>query len=138
MRVAIKTRKLVWFFCVFHVTLNIGDGIMEELIDKVIGNFDFKKVHKVMLITNWCWYNEYSEHLEVPSIGDLILCAQRLLQDVSKRDVGCSLGTGGFTATKIFDDDMKEGLKLEFVLESYGCYLNEKERRNGRGTGIGK
>lgn len=100
---------------------------MEELIDRIIRDFDFETVHKAMLAVNWCWYNKYSEHLEVVSVGDLVLCAQKLLQTVSKGAVGCSMGTGGFMATKIDSNDMGKGLRLEFVLEESEHYLNEED-----------
>ena len=98
---------------------------MKELIDKIIENFNFEKVHRAMLVLNWRWARTNG----VPTIGELVLCAQELLQDVSKMDVGYSIGTGGFRATKIDDEDGGEGLKLEFILterEFCAKWLNEE------------
>lgn len=89
---------------------------MKELINRIIEDFDFEKVHRVMQTLNWCWYSTNG----VPSVGALVLCAQELLQDVSKMNVGYSIGIGGFRAMKINDefDEDEEGLKLEFILTS--------------------
>ena len=91
---------------------------MKKLIDKIISDFDFEKVHKVMLAVNWRWGSTNG----VPPVGSLVLRAQELLQDVSKMDVGYSIGTGGFKATKISDEDDGEGLELEFILTSRELY----------------
>ena len=102
---------------------------MEELIDKIIENFNFEKVHKVMQTLNWGWMRS---DVEVPSVGQLVLCAKELLQDVSKKNVGTSISTGGFKATKIDSKDMGEGLELEFILTSevfHEEWLNEEEGR---------
>jgi hypothetical protein len=101
---------------------------MKELIDKIISDFNFEKVHKAMLTTNWCWYQANGD-TKVPSIVDLVLCARELLQEVSGMDIRCSVGTGGFKATKIYDSDQEEGLELEFILTHkthYTKWLDEK------------
>ena len=90
---------------------------MKELIDKIIKDFNFEKVHQAMLAVNWYW----SSTNAVPSVDNLVLCAQELLQDVSKMEVGYSIGTGGFKATKTKDTDDGEGLQLEFILAQSSC-----------------
>ena len=93
---------------------------MKEVIDKIISDFDFEKVHQVMNVTNWRWARSHG----VPSVEELMLCAQELLQDVSKMGVGYSIGTGGFKATKINNEDEGEGLQLKFVVTSAYYYTN--------------
>ena len=102
---------------------------MKELIDKIIKDFNFEKVHRAMLTVNWRW----SSTNGVSSISNLVLCAQELLQDVSKMNVEDSISTGGFRATKIASENIGEGLELEFVLTSEMCYtkwLDERVKPN--------
>ena len=99
---------------------------MKKLIEKILKDFNFEKVHKAMQVTNWGWVNSEGK---VPSIGRLVLRAEELLQDVSKMDIGCSIGTGGFVATKMGSEDFGEGLQLEFILTSrmlYKDWLDEE------------
>jgi hypothetical protein len=91
---------------------------MKELIDRIIANFDFGKVHEAMKALNWRWGSVGG----VPSIGVLVTRAQELLHDVSNMDIGCSIKTGGFKAKKIESDDYGDGLELEFILTSQEYY----------------
>ena len=95
------------------------DETMKELIDKILKDFDFKKVHTAMRHTNWIWLQS---DMEVPSISQLVLCAQELLENVSKMEVGHTIGIGGFKVTKIDSEDMGDGLELEFILASSSYY----------------
>jgi len=61
----------------------------------------------------------------VPSIGELILQAINLLEETHTRSLGCSIATGGFIATKLYDDVYGEGLSLEFILTQSKFYENE-------------
>ena len=115
MQRAINVEKLALVFCVLRVPLNIGGGTMKEVINRIIEDFNFEKVHQAMQTLNWGWL---CTDMKVPSVGSLMACAQELLQDVSKMDVECSISTGGFRATKIAGEDIGEGLELEFVLTS--------------------
>ena len=85
---------------------------MKEVIEKVLSNFDFEKVHGVMELTNWTWVQSSGK---VPSVAIMKDVARGLLADVSYMDAGSTVSTGGFRATKIQDEDI-EGLSLEFVL----------------------
>jgi hypothetical protein len=87
---------------------------MKEVIDRIIGDFNFEKVHRVMVDLGWQW----AKINGIPSVNDLVLCAQELLQDVSKLGIDDSTGMGGFEATKIEDEDDGEGLELAFILTS--------------------
>lgn len=94
---------------------------MKELINEVLDEFDFEKVHKAMKTLNWGWMRSNGK---VPSIGQLVLCAQELLEDVSKMEVGYSIGTGGFKAAKVDSYDDGVGLELEFILTRGIYYKN--------------
>jgi len=118
MQKTISVGKLVLVFCVLHVLLNIGDGAMKKVIDEIIKDFNFEKVYRAMVVVNWCWSSTHG----VPSINELMLCAQELLNEASKMDTDCSIGTGGFRATKIENEDGEEGLQLEFILTESGFY----------------
>jgi len=95
-----------------------GDEKMKELISKIIQNFDFEKVHRVMLIVDWHWGSVN----RVPSISNLIICAEELLREISKYKTGCSISKGGFKATKINTERDGEGLELKFILTERAFY----------------
>lgn len=100
---------------------------MKEVIDRIIEEFDFEKVHRVMQILNWRW----GRLSAVPSVGALVLCAQGLLQKTFEMDVCDSVATGGFKATKTENKDKGEGLELEFILISTEfCTKWLEEERN--------
>jgi len=64
-----------------------------EIIDEILDEFDFEKVHKVMVALDWKWYGTPG----VPSIGDLRRNARELLNAVVKNGDHCH-GNGGFYA----------------------------------------
>lgn len=80
----------------------------QEMIDDIMDNFDFEKVHRVMVFMGWDWKEN-----GVPSLPDIKREARRLLRrlhgDVTL--VSC----GGFTAGRAHGE-----LVLSFVLESWG------------------
>jgi hypothetical protein len=100
----------------------------EEHIKTIIENFNFEKVHKVMTMLNWEWFN--NDGMGVPTIDQLKDTAISLLNDVFEfetRDYEyCS--SGGFKATR-YDDY----LELSFYISEYeSSILNggpEYERR---------
>ena len=96
---------------------------MKQVIENVIKDFDFEKVHKAMVATNWTWMRSS----DVPTINELILQAIELLREASKMPPEFSVSTGGFTATKHYDDECREGLSLEFILAESTFYENEDD-----------
>jgi len=82
---------------------------MNEIIRRVIKDFNFVKVHKAMVGLNWTWLNEE----EPPSVCELILCAIRLLEEAYKMEPGHSVSTGGFRATNLYNNVDGVGLSLE-------------------------
>ena len=74
----------------------------EKIIDLVIGQFDFHKVHKAMEATNWEWATGTDDNCAIPSIRNIIDTAKDLLGKVIEHyeETGetTSWATGGFTA----------------------------------------
>ena len=92
-------------------------------IDKVIENFDFEKVHKVMCALNWKWADH--DRYDVPSISRMCeLSLTLLMQVVHSKEEDVWISTGGFKAHK----DKNNILTLEFIVtssrlqqEGWGC-----------------
>ena len=51
----------------------------EELINEVLDNFDFVRVHEVMKFLDWKWYDFQENTYKVPSIPKLIHTAEKYL-----------------------------------------------------------
>ena len=64
------------------------------MIDEILDEFDFEKVHRVMQALNWKWQSSP----DVPSIADLRRMARSLLKQVVESKGLHSVGSGGFTA----------------------------------------
>ncbi len=84
----------------------------KEQIDQIISHFDWGRVHKAMVALNWKWCSSSMEN-SIPSIGELIVCATGLLNDVSPNDT--YRATGGFKATC----DINGYLGLEFIVSEW-------------------
>ena len=80
-----------------------------DSIDNILDEFDFERVHKVMVALNWQWHNTDG----VPTIGDLRRTARDLLRSVVQ-DNHVMVGSGGFFAYKD-----AEVLGLRFEVASY-------------------
>lgn len=84
----------------------------QEMIDDIMDNFDFDKVHRCMTALEWHW----SGCDGVPEKSELRKCARKILKGCVERGHG---GTGGFQVTI----DREEGcLSLSFVVEDWGAY----------------
>lgn len=88
---------------------------MDKSVEEIIEQFDFEKVRKAMVALNWCWYGDTNP----PSIGELVLSAQKLLNEVLEEDL-CALSTGGFLA-----ENRNGLLSLLFVLEEWDVDMEE-------------
>lgn len=96
---------------------------LQETIDKVIFNFDFDKVMKVMKALDWKWHDSVTED-GVPSTGEVVSLARRLLEDVvAPVKMGFndhySIATGGFTATANRYEDGEILITLQFVVTDF-------------------
>lgn len=86
------------------------------MIDEILDEFNFEKVHKVMVSLDWKWNSTDG----VPAIADLRRTARSLLKQVVESKGIHSVGTGGFTAF------MHNGiLGLRFEVSSYEIELEK-------------
>lgn len=103
----------------------------QSLIDDVMDNFDFHRVHKVMKFLNWKW--AFAED-GVPEVWELKKEARRLLSDclyemIKHGEDNWTIATGGFRVkatnykdSDVEDDDFHLGLQLTFELEDWDAY----------------
>lgn len=87
----------------------------QELIDDIMDNFNFEKVHKVMKFLNWTWWDNKLEKYINPTIQELRSNARKKLKRILEEN-HASIGSGGFVARK-YDDGT---ISLEFKIESWG------------------
>lgn len=94
----------------------------QQTINKVISNFDFEKVVKVMNFLNWTWVTSNTES-GIPSIGELVVSAHELLSQaydgVLKAEKTFFTATGGFKASATKYDDGEIVLELEFIISNF-------------------
>jgi hypothetical protein len=88
-------------------------------IEDLISRFDFKKVHKIMTVLDWYWYD--SE--EIPTVENMKNTVRELYQSFKEGRIlfgeidGSvkSSATGGFTLSKRTSEEGHEYLELEFI-----------------------
>lgn len=85
---------------------------MEEKIEQIMENFDFEKVHKVMVALEWEWHFGRGAS-GIPSVYTLKEEASRLLSDAWMTKT--TVSTGGFSA--VYDDCY---ITLSFIVEEWG------------------
>lgn len=100
---------------------NIIPKNVQEIIDEVINDFNFNRVHDVMEHMNWKWSGE------VPSIERLKTKASNLLQDayikylINHTNEQYTIRTGGLEA--YYENiDGEDYFELKFVLTSVNNY----------------
>ena len=104
---------------------------VEQMIDSIMENFDFKEVQRAMDLLDWEWRGEYV------TVEMLREQAERLLRGAMEsrlgsfryesHEVGIVNGTGGLEA-KAWCDETKTkivALDLKFVLESWDESIEE-------------
>jgi hypothetical protein len=85
----------------------------QEMLDEIMDNFDFYRVHKCMVALDWVW----GKPGFIPDLSELKKKARTLLKDAIHRGNGSS--TGGLKAII----DVPEGvLSLEFIVEQWDAY----------------
>jgi hypothetical protein len=94
------------------------DALMDECID----NFDFEKVHKVMVMLQWKWVEKDGSTLSIPDIPRMKAAARRSLRAAYrywKTHEGnhAVVGSGGFEACYATPEgDNGHAFYLRFVL----------------------
>ena len=89
------------------------EELIENMVTAVMEDFNFDRVHNVMVSLGWKWSIENSERT-VPSLYRLMKTADRLLRDCAKYygdKEFHSVGNGGFVAS--LDNGV---LALQFIL----------------------
>lgn len=64
------------------------------MIDEILDEFDFERVHRAMIALQWSYHNTEG----TPHIGDLRRLARSLLKQVVEAKGIQSVASGGFTA----------------------------------------
>lgn len=86
------------------------------MIDEILDEFDFEKVHRVMVALDWQWYDTEGP----PSVAHLRRTARNLLKRVVDGKDLRYISTGGLTAY------MENGLLgLRFEVSSYEIELEK-------------
>ena len=73
-------------------------------------NFDWERVHKVMVFLQWEWHTSQG----VPSIKEMKECVQELFSEIEKGNV-TAVATGGFYAEK-YQCESGDAYRLTFTL----------------------
>lgn len=88
-------------------------------IERIMNEYDWDKVHKVMTFLDWKWGSGPGGTLEIPNVDRLKKRAKEMLEDVAGSAGWMSLWCGGFIADKMTEDGE---LALHFSIESGPCY----------------
>lgn len=90
-----------------------------ELVDKILDEFDFEKVKKTMDALEWVYFDSPNETV---SVGELRRMARRLLDEVYDKPA-CpeyTIGCGGFEAYRqMVVGDPTKYLSLKFVVTEW-------------------
>lgn len=93
----------------------------EQTIEKLIANFDFEKVQKIMKCLDWqYWDSEETpsiERLKETAISNLKSCCNSINNKQGKKKVVCC--AGGFVATARKYKDGELCLELSFQIDSF-------------------
>lgn len=81
----------------------------QEIIDEIMDNFDFERVHKTMIALNWGCGNG------VPDLSDIKKSARCRLKTAMEENVSCA--SGGFFVEKEGDY-----ISLKFVVAEWDNY----------------
>jgi hypothetical protein len=105
---------------------------LNKMIDEIMDEFNFARVHKAMVALDWKWASSKSY---IPSMDDLRETAESLLRGAAESrlgdykgehwELGIINGTGGFQATAYCDEDKTKiiALDLSFVVTSWDTEL---------------
>lgn len=101
-----------------HSKLSNKDRIIQDIME----NFDFGKVHKVMEFLDWTWWFN-----GVPSVDDLKDQAHSLLDEAWEKQQ--CVATGGFRVAyeRPNHDGESPYLCLSFELDSWGSWIENDE-----------
>jgi len=92
-----------------------------NLINDVIQEFKFEKVHIAMTALDWKWITP-NQSMAVPTIARLKQSATQVL--ISSIESGCA-ASGGFTAKYFNSNEEPESFMLSFVVEEYDTWNDD-------------
>ena len=98
--------------------------LVEKMLDSIMDNFDFEKVHDTMLALDWRW----ASIGDVPTVEEIEDEAARLLWDVVNADDYDVIATGGLEASKDFSDYNDPFIQLRFTLEEWSESGSEMDK----------
>jgi hypothetical protein len=122
----------------FHLAENVSLEhkfvSFEVQSNSILSNFEFEKVHKVMVALDWKWFVGDPDVMRVPTIEEIKAEAYRLLIDCYLTPTSrWMIATGGLRVNK--DDGL---LQLQFVVDEWDLYgyddqeIEELEKTNGQ------
>lgn len=100
------------------------------ILEKIIINTDFEKIHKMMIAVNWCWYSTLD--FNTPDVNTIKnkarMLISQLLIDIRHDKNYCSHENGGIFVwyNKYNSDNWYENIILDFRLNTT-LYLEENE-----------
>ena len=104
---------------------------VEEMINGIMENFEWKRVQEVMDYLDWQWRGEYVTIVMLKETAERLLrgaVESRLDKFSDEHDeVGIVNATGGLEATAYCDEDKENivSLELKFVLSSWDESIDE-------------
>lgn len=86
-----------------------------EIIENVLREVDFDKIHNVMLATNHTWYNNTYSSSVIPSITDLEEKVREMVAELLVKKLS-EISTGGFTVKwyRPVDNSSKDTIQVKF------------------------
>lgn len=111
-------------------TAKVEEKTESEMIESIMVNFDFGKVHRAMVALNWKWLID--SELEIPSISQIKSNARKQLINVIKYaksnsdkiehpSIPVMYGTGGLKAVAFLSKDKSrvDDLRLYFIVSEW-------------------
>ncbi len=100
----------------------------QQTINKVLKNFNFEEVHKVMQYLDWQWVSSNTDD-QIPSIAEMVVLSNDLLnraydEVMYKMESESNLETGGFKVNAAKYSDGEIVLTLQFVVTGFN-YSNK-------------
>ena len=99
----------------------MNENHIETIMD-IVDNFDYERVHKVMVSLDWQWSTE--EGNRVPHINQLRKTSRKMLTETAQKTLTSDskefiIGTGGFRCEgKLYDDGFLY-LRMAFEVTDY-------------------
>lgn len=101
------------------------------ILDDIMMNFDFKKVHDIMQFLNWTWFNKNNTYT-VPTIDEIRSSAKALCLECIDRHIDLrkdnpgiysyAMGTGGLRVVTLYDEeDDNWNVELSFEAAQWNC-----------------